>query len=393
MRESNITVTLDVTANRFANVSVILDELTGDVIQANGNGNIKVRVGTREDMTMTGRYNIERGNYNFSFQSIKRNFTLREEAGSYISWNGDPLDARIDIEAEYRAENVRFSDLLSGGNLAAAATTDDVRRYRGPVLVVANLREKLSAPDISFRIELPANSPIRSNQDVATIFSVIENDKNELNKQVSFLIVFNSFGPYTGGAQGAGTGDIANMALEGIVVNSISGFLSNILTQEFSKIFQDLFNDKSLKVNINASVYNGSNLVTNYNRGSLSLPDRTNFNFSINKSYFNERLTFIVGGALDFGLNTTQQNQSAAFPFLPDVTAEWKLSPDGKFRLTFFYRENFSYLGTGGKQNRSGSSISYRREFDRIGELLRSKKPKKPVVRESRIGSASNVND
>lgn len=371
-RESNLAVTLDVTANNFANVFVILDELTGDIIAANGNGNIKLRAGTREEMAMSGRFNIERGNYTFTFQSIKRNFKLRQEAGSFISWNGDPTDATINIEAEYEAENVRFSDLLTGSTLATA-TNEDVRRYRGKVLVIANLTERLTQPNIAFRIELPQNSPIRSSQDVATIFSFIENDKNELNKQVSFLILFNTFGPYTGGgARGGGTGDLANKALEGIVVNSISGFLSNILTSEFSNILQNIFKDKSLKVNINASLYSGTNLIDNYNPNQVTLPDRTNFNLSIGKSFFNERLTFIVGGALDFGLNTAQQNQSSAFPFLPDVTAEWRLTPDGKFRLTFFYRENYSYMGSGGgKQNRSGSSISFRKEFDRINELFR----------------------
>ena len=137
--------------------------------------------------------------------------------------------------------------------------------------------------------------------------------------------------------------------------------------------WQDIFKDKSLKVNINATVYNGSNLISDYTPNQIALPDRTNFNLSIGKSFFNERLSFIVGGALDFGLNTIQQNQSAAFPFLPDVTAEWRLTQDGKFRLTFFYRENYTYLGTGGKQNRSGSSISFRKEFDKIGELFRKK--------------------
>ena len=53
---------------------------------------------------------------------------------------------------------------------------------------------------------------------MATILSFIENDVNELNKQVSYLILFNTFGPYTGGgARGGGTGDLANKALEGIV--------------------------------------------------------------------------------------------------------------------------------------------------------------------------------
>ena len=75
---------------------------------------------------------------------------------------------------------------------------------------------------------------------MATIFSFIENDVNELNKQVSFLIVFNTFRPlYRWRSTGGRYGDLANKALEGIVVNSISGFLSNILTNEFSNILQN----------------------------------------------------------------------------------------------------------------------------------------------------------
>ncbi len=60
-RESNFTVALDITANKFANIFVILDDLTGDIIAAKGNGNLKLRAGTREDMTMSGRFNIESG--------------------------------------------------------------------------------------------------------------------------------------------------------------------------------------------------------------------------------------------------------------------------------------------------------------------------------------------
>jgi hypothetical protein len=374
-KESNLTVSLDVTANKYANMFVILDALTGDIIEATGNGNIKLRAGTNEAMTMSGRFNIEKGNYTFTFQSIKRRFKLMEDAGSYIAWNGDPLAAIIDIEAEYEADNVRFSDLLNGSSLGASMS-EDVKRFRGKVLVIATLTNKLTKPDIAFRIELPPNSPIRSNPDVATILSFIENDINELNKQVSCLILFNTFTSYTGGgARGGGTADLANKALEGIVVNSISGFLSSILTKQFSDLLQNIFKDKSLKFNFNASIYSGTNLIDNYNPNQVNLPDRTSLNMSLEKSYFNDRLNFIVGGALDFGLNNTQQSQSGAFPFLPDVTAEWLLTPDGKFRLTFFYRENYSYIGTtGGKQNRSGTSISYRKEFDRLDEIFKKKK-------------------
>ncbi|HEY6902529.1 MAG TPA: hypothetical protein VI233_17850, partial [Puia sp.] len=64
--------------------------------------------------------------------------------------------------------------------------------------------------------------------------------------------------------------------------------------------------------------------------------------------------------------------------FLPDIAAEYKVTPDGRVALTFFYRDSYNYLSTGNHtQNSSGTSISYRRDFDRIDELFKKKKKKK----------------
>ncbi|RZK45878.1 MAG: hypothetical protein EOO94_03660, partial [Pedobacter sp.] len=354
---SNLNVLLDVTANNYANMYVILDELTGDIIKATGHGNLQIRAGTSGDFTILGRYDIDRGNYNFNFQSfLQKPFRLREDVGNYISWSGDPGDATIKVEAEYEAENVRFSDLRSPLTLSTNLN-DNVRSYRGKVLVVANLTEKLSHPDIAFRIELPSGSPLANDPGAALVLQSIQNDENELNKQVAFLIVLNTFGPVSTTSQAS----LANTAFEGIVVNTISGVLSNTLSNQFSNAFQKIFNDKSLQVNFNAQLYNGSNFIA-ANTNSLNI-DRTNLNFSFGYSLLNERLTFTFGSALDFGLTSQQVQATRNLQFLPDITAEWKIRPDGKLLLTFFYRDSYNYLsGVGARQNRSGASISYRRE-------------------------------
>jgi hypothetical protein len=91
----------------------------------------------------------------------------------------------------------------------------------------------------------------------------------------------------------------------------------------------------------------------------------------------NEKITLTVGSALDMGIST-QQIQASSFQFLPDVTAEYKITPDGRVAVTFFYRDSYNYFSSNNHtQNSSGSSISYRRDFDRIDELFRSKKKKK----------------
>jgi hypothetical protein len=372
MESSNLHVSLDVMANNYANMYVILDELTGDIIQANGHGNLKMETGTDGNFSITGRYDIDRGNYNFNFQSLLRKpFILREGVGNYIQWKGDPYDATMQIDAEYIADDVRFSDLATE---AVTNANSNVRKYRGKVIVIAQLKNKLMKPDIQFEIELPANSPLKDDPDALAILQLIQRDQNELNKQVAFLIVFNSFGPVTSSGNQSG---LASNAFSGVVVNSISGVLSSALSRQFSSIFQKIFNDKSIKVNFNAQLYNGSNLVDNVSKGALNI-DRTNLNFNIGKSFLNERLTFTFGSALDFGLSQQQVQATKNLQFLPDITADWKIRQDGKLVLTFFYRDSYNYLtGTGARQNRSGASISYRRDFDRLSDLWRADRKKK----------------
>jgi hypothetical protein len=285
------------------------------------------------------------------------------------------MQANLNIEAVYEAKNVKFGDLTGNNASQFGDINDNVKKFRGKVLVVAKITERLLEPKISFRIDLPDNSPVRNEPGVAALFQLIERDENELNKQVSFLILFNSFSPINTGRTSGSTGNIANTAFEGLVVNSISGFLSTMLTKEMTGILRKAFKDESLQVNFDASLYNGASLITNTGGNSANvqtvLPDRTTVNFSVSKNFFNERLTFIVGSAFDFGLSS-QQSQ-AAFQFLPDVTAEYKLTPDGKFLLTFFYRNNYSYISNS-PLSRSGASISYRREFDRFRDIFGRKK-------------------
>src|SRR5690606_22409528 len=105
-----------------------------------------------------------------------------------------------------------------------------VTQYRGTVNIIANISEKLSQPKIRFRIELPENSPLRNNYQASTLFKIIQEDESELNKQVSYLILFNNFGPLTAaGSLQNNSASFANTAFESLVVSSISGFLSSVI--------------------------------------------------------------------------------------------------------------------------------------------------------------------
>jgi hypothetical protein len=365
---------LDITANNFENIFVVIDPLTNDIIKANGRGNLLIRVGTDEDMTIHGRYEIDKGSYNFSFQSlIHKPFTFSENGDNFIQWTGNPYDADINVEAVYEAENISFNDLGYATSSIGVNANSPIKKFRGPILVIARLRDKLMKPSIEFEIQLPPNSPLKNDQDALTLLQAIQKDPSELNKQVSFLVVFDQFGPLSN----SNTNFSASSAVSGVFVNSISGVFSNVLSKWSSNLFQKIFNDPNIKVNFNSIFYNGSNQLLDADPSRLTY-DRTNLNLTIGKSFLNERLTFLFGSALDFGLSP-QQAQAAAFQFLPDITAEYKITPDGRFAFSLFYRDSYNYLSIANHtENSSGGSISYTREFDKIDELLKKKKKEKP---------------
>ena len=98
-----------------------------------------------------------------------------------------------------------------------------------------------------------------------------------------------------------------------------------------------------------------------------------NFNFTVGRSFFNDRFILTFGSGFDVPLqNSAQYN----FQFLPDITAEWLINQSGTVRATFFYRENLDYLTTsvGSRTTkRAGASIAYRKEFDSLDQLLKRK--------------------
>ncbi|TAF50200.1 MAG: hypothetical protein EAZ62_08165, partial [Sphingobacteriia bacterium] len=251
----NLTVDLDLLANNKVQIDVILDELTGDIIRAVGNGRLRIKAGTVEPLTMKGRYNIERGNYDFNFQSfLKKPFELLPNAGNYIEWNGDPVKADLHIDARYTAERVTLSDLIGNNTFSGS-----VKGYRGDVYVIAALRNQMTKPDISFKLDFPQGSPIKNDNEFQAFLNRIEKDENEMLKQVSFLIVFNAFAPP--GEANAASG--ANpYALSTLGINTLSQLLTKEIDKAVSGLLYKVFKDKSLQFDLGASLYSSSSFLS-----------------------------------------------------------------------------------------------------------------------------------
>jgi len=356
----NFLIDLDLTANENVAISVVMDELAGDVIKATGNGRIKIRTGTTEPFSIRGKYEIDEGSYNFSFQSfVRKPFLLKKDAGNFIEWNGDPYNANIHIDAQYVAENVSVSDLIANQQGTFSNAT---RSYRGRVFVIANLRNKLSHPDIGFHIEFPQGGQLNTDATFTEFLSRIQRDDNEMLKQVTYVIVFNAFAPY-GEAGGVGSTSITSLG-----VNTISQLLVKELNKALSNFLFSLTKDKSLHLDIGNSVYSSSSLftqgVTTSSATSTTL-DRNRINLKVGYNFFNDKVLLTFGSDFDFNLTNTT-TQTGNFQWLPDLNVEILLTNDKKLRAIIFSKNSLDISGANlGKRNRQGVGISYRKDFEK----------------------------
>jgi len=356
----NLVVDLEVTANNKTKIDLIMDELTGDVIKAVGNGRIKIRAGNIEPLTIRGKYNIESGKYDFNFQSfIKKPFDLIPEAGNYIEWTGDPYEADLHIDARYTADRISLNELVGASNFSNA-----VRTYRGSVYVIAALRNKLSHPDIKFSLAFPPGNPISSDNEFSQFISRLERDDNEILKQVSFLIVFNSFAPVSF----SNSNNSNAYTVTTIGINTISNLLTKEINKSVTNILDKVTGDKSLRFDVGSSVYNSANLLDPSGTGiaiNANKIDRQRVNLKLGRSFLNDNIIVNVGGDLDFNVRNTTSIQNGTFQWLPDLNIEFILTRDRKLRAIVFNRNSLDITGSSlGRRNRQGLSISYRKDFD-----------------------------
>ncbi|MFZ4058284.1 MAG: translocation/assembly module TamB domain-containing protein, partial [Ferruginibacter sp.] len=349
---SRILVNMLVTATPSCKIDVILDEATGDIIKGEGNGILAIKVGNNEPLTINGRYDITKGEYTFNFQTfLKKYFTVN--SGSII-WNGDPFQAKIDILAEYLANNVDFSNI---SNTSGFKQKSDIR-------IVSHLTETLLKPSIDFEFQLPEASALRNDFVITKRLQQFKEDKNELNKQVTSLLLFNTFINNNQSFLNANSGyNVLSSTIGGVVSNALSGF--------FNKFLQKFIKNTALYLDVNSSME--TNLEKNV--ASLQAAAKSGLVFTL----LNGRLIITAGVNLDY--NNPYANSTNNVLVTPDIAAEWILSKDGRVRIVGFNRTNFDLVG---QRNRTGVNLSYRKDVDKLSNLFNAvedKKKKKKLIK------------
>lgn len=352
----NLNIRLDIAANPDAQIDVILDATTGDVISANGNGNLQINVNTAGDFTMFGDYEINNGSYNFTFQRLT-SWKFDITKSSTISWNGDPREARMNITAKYTVPKVSLYNLV--GQMGAVSS-DKLATRQERVDVVLNLRGEMMKPDIAYQIQLPDVGSLSYESGVAARLREINQDQNKALLQMYGLLLFNQFIPddntTTGGASIVGK-------------NSVGQALSAQASAILNNITGAILKNSGIGINLNYRAYN----LYNQNNDNV---DRNQLSAGITGNLLNNRVRIYVGGDYDWGRTASSANSNR---FAGDFRVEYLLTQDGRIRVNAFSKTDYDVYNLVNR-NKAGLGISYVREYNRLRELFESRRPSRRLL-------------
>ena len=329
----------DITPDAYCEIQ--LDRQTGDIISAYGQGRVAMKVDTKGDFTMTGNYDIQKGDYTFTFQNIiNKRFQIRPN--SRITWTGDPYGALLDVTAAY-TQYTSLAPLLSlNGSSTTTNPSDQARRY--PVDLVIKLNGELGAPAISYDLDIkdyPSSSNYR--QAVTAFESRIQSNDQELTRQVSSVLLFNQL-------LSEGTSLFDQGQVNSGLYNSVSELISN----QVSRLVSNL--DENLDVGVSFGGFTSGTQTDNL---------LNNLQLRFSYRLLNDRLRISRDGGFTYG-----QSQYNAASLLGEWTLEYFITPDGRFRAKVYNRNQQSILSqssfnstitTGG-----GMSLLYTRSFNRL---------------------------
>jgi translocation and assembly module TamB len=304
-------------------------------------------------ISLTGTYTISEGAYELSLSGIvRRKFNIKE--GSAITWTGEPTSANVDITAVYKLETSALE--LFESQMASSAETTDKNRYKQKLPFEVNLfiKNELMHPQISFGLDMPENErnkyAISSN--VYNRIKQINADESELNKQVLGLLVMNRFvasNPFSS-LESSGSG------MEGIARQSAS----KLLSQELNNLAGDLIQGVDLNFDLASE--------EDYSSGKLE--NRTDLNVGVSKELLGGRTTVYVGS--NFELEGEEISNRKTTNIAGDVSIEYKLPRDGRYRLRAYRKDEYESI-VEGQVVETGLSFILTMDYNKFRELFHRK--------------------
>jgi len=307
----------DLTLTEDAEIEVILDKETGHNMKGRGVGIITMQINTFGKFNIFGDYQVYEGIYNFKYRGlVSKRFDVKKY-GSII-WEGDPLRARLNLEAVYKTR-------ANPGMLLNNTTVNQ----KVPVEVGIAINGTISNPEPDFNINFPTISSVLKSEIQTKL-----DDRDTRQTQALYLLASGSF-----------------LSPEGALGQNA---LYNNLFETVSGVFDNIFNDEDSKISMGV----------NYVAPDTTPGREADGNVGVTTSFnLNERIS--VNGNL--GVPVGGINDAAV---VGDVEILYRVNDDGTLNMRVFNRESdINYVGEGIGYTQ-GIGVSYQVDFDTFNELI-----------------------
>lgn len=303
-------------------------------VELEGGGDLSFQYTPQGDMILNGRYTLSGGLVKYALPVIPlKEFNIQE--GSYVQWSGNVMDPYLDLTA---TERVRTNVTLSGQNPRMVSFDVGIA-----------LKQQLENLSLQFVLDAPEDQTVQTE-----LNSMGEDERTKL-----------AVGMIMTGMYLANSGGGKNNLNMGAALNSF-------LNSEISNIAGSAL--KTVDISFGMDTYDQN--------GDGSGGQRTDYNFSFAKRFWNDRIRVVLGGRITTGENANSSNQTQAF--IDNVSVEYRLDASGTRYVKLFHDKNYESL-LEGEITETGVGIVLRRKMLRLRELFYFKKNKaKPVNEEEK---------
>lgn len=334
-----LSMDLNIFAPSGSTIHLVFDPLLGDVVNAVSSGRIQIQKREGEIRTF-GSLNVESGDYLFTAGDVfARRFLI--DRGGAIIWDGDPIDARLQIPASYRTR-------ASTAGLPGAAFAEGAQI---PLIVKLDITGRVSSPEVALGLQTD-----RSDRNYRGNYEGLETILNQAERTTDFatsVLLTNSFLLTTETTAGS---DALSSSGNNLAFSSVSQLVASQLNRFLNKALPN--------VDLNLGLQGES----------LEDPDVT---YGVALYLLDERLVIRGQGIYQNDLTQNQPGLEGEFE------VEVRLSPN--VSVSVFLRREGDVLAENALTSTRGAGLSYqtqfpswRRLFNRLFGRSDKKKPTTP---------------
>lgn len=340
---------LNFAAPRGSTVHLVFDPLLGDAVRAVGSGRIQLQR-QEGDFFTYGTFEVNSGDYLFTAGEVfVRRFSIDEGT---ITWDGDPIDAQLDIQAAYRtrASRAGLTGMQSDGPPI-------------PLAVGLHITGRVSTPavDLDLRIDQQERTVLAAEQ-----LQAILSQPEQQTEYATSVLLTNSFLLTTQSTE--------SDFLTGSAFNSVSQLVSSQLNRYLNEVLPNV--DFTFGVQGDENV---QDLDVTYGLALRLLDERLIIR---GQGIYSGGQTRGASDDPDVGLGLQQQGLQGEF------IVEMRLSP--RVAVEVFYRREGDLLNVNQFTNTTGAGLSYQTSFpswrslfntnDRSSSSDEDEKEDEPVV-------------